>query len=393
MNIDPYNKCFLVLKKLNDINKSMTENDIKVLNYLNFIKNKTIELEAPEPTAFIISTMSAICKLRVELNRDILCKVFECIIKKNIINKDFAHPIKSIIYNNINISILKNSKKKKGSFNNQTTIIVDVDGNLINVKYFINGSISMTGCKNELNGLKAVKIIMEEVKKYPFIFENEKDLDYKIDDIIYNYKITMINCNYNLKFNVDRNKLYKILLKNYGIYASFAPEFYHPTKIAFMWNKSTKTEQDGVCSCTNKCKCNESADKCKCRLKCLGRDKDKKLTSADLGYKDRCCKKITMAVFENGKVIITGGHNLEQTIDTYNCMNKIFKEEYKNIVKYSINNFEKYIQKNKKNLNIMDYVSKEDNKVKKYKVKKSIIIKKNKIISKKGKKDKKDKKN
>lgn len=404
MSEDAYKKTLQVFKKLDDRKIAFSENDYKVLKYLQFLQTKAKSLEAPEPTTFQLSTMSAACKLNVNLNREKLCKVFQCEIKKSIINKDKAYPIKTVIYNGINISSLLKTKKREGSFNNQATIVVKVGDNLVNVKYFTNGSISMTGCKAEENGLEAVKIIIREAKKYPFIFESEEELKLSVDESVYDYKITLVNCDYSIGFNVDRNSLYKILIKEYGIFASFAPDFYHATKIGFMWNKATKKYQDGVCTCTVDCSCGKSKDKCKCRLKCLGKDKDKKLTSTDLGYKDRNCKKITMAVFENGNVIITGSHNIEQTVDTYNHMNKIFKEQYKNIVKYSVNDFEKYVPTDKRNLKIMDYLGKTKSSETstsdepsssstkpdvKSTAKKSIVIKRSKIVSKKRSKKKK----
>ena len=100
-----------------------------------------------------------------------------------------------------------------------------------------------------------------------------------------------------------------------------------------------------------------------------------------------------MAVFENGNVIITGTHNMEQTIDTYNHMNKIFADQYKNIVKYSVNDYEKYIPTDKRNMKIMDYMKinskaekdstniKSDEKPIKV-TKRSVIIKKSKLVSK-----------
>ena len=387
MNEEVYKKSLQVLKKLDDRKIPFSENDYKVLKYLQFLQTKAKSLEAPEPTPFQLSTMSAACKLKVSLDREKLCKVFECEIKKSIINKEKDYPIKTVVYNGINISSLVKTKKKEGSFNNQATIVVKVGDNLVNVKYFTNGSISMTGCKAEKNGLEAVKTIIREAMKYPFIFESEKDLEIPIDEAVYDYKITLVNCDYCIGFNIDRNNLYKILVKEYGIFASFAPDFYHATKIGFMWNKATKKYQDGVCICNIDCNCDKSEDKCKCRLKCLGEDKI--MTSTDLGYKDRCCKKITMAVFENGNVIITGSHNIEQTTDTYNHMNKIFKEQYRNIVKYSVNDFEKYIPTDKRNLKIMDYIgidnkgghssTSDKTKTDKSTVKKSIVIKRSKI--------------
>lgn len=393
MNETGYQKCLKVLKKLKSRKVRYSEYDHNVLKFVQFLQTKAKILSAPKPTPLKLSTKSAACKLRVPLDRDKLCKVFACEIKKHIINKEKGYPIKAVKYGDINITSLEKMKSRKGSFNNQATIVVEVDSSLVNIKYFTNGSMSMTGCKGETSGIDAVKIIVEQAQKYPFLFEDKKHLEMDPLDIIYDYKTTLVNCDYSIGFNIDRNKLYKILVKEYGIFASFTPDFYHATKIGFMWNKAVKKYQDGVCECSMECICGKSEDKCKCKYKCLGKDKDKKMTSADLGYKERCCKKITMAVFENGKVIITGAHNMEQTMDTYNHMNKIFADQYKNIVKYSVNDYEKYIPTDKRNMKIMDYMKvdakaekdvtdvKSDEKPIKV-TKKSVIIKKSKLVSK-----------
>ena len=101
MNEEVYKKSLQVLKKLDDRKIPFSENDYKVLKYLQFLQTKAKSLEAPEPTPFQLSTMSAACKLKVSLDREKLCKVFECEIKKSIINsssEDFFGEVALEIY-------------------------------------------------------------------------------------------------------------------------------------------------------------------------------------------------------------------------------------------------------------------------------------------------------
>lgn len=344
-----------IKKVLNDKKrlKLMKKTDNQVLKYINFLENIAPTLKPGTPTKPVISTKSATCKLNVDIDRYKLCSVLECEIKKAISEGNHNYPIKTIHYLNekedidINVTSIV-GKESKGGFNNQATIVIDVESQLINLKYF-NGSISMTGCKGDNSGMTAIKILLNEAKKFPFVFNNKDELKYTIDECIKSFDITLINCNYELGFDIDREKLYKILIKDYGIFASYSPNFYHATKIGFMWNKSTKDYQDGVCICKKDCICGKDETKCRCMLRCLGKTKNVK--SMRMGFEEKQCKKITMSVFQNGKVIITGGNTFKQTMDTYNHMNNIFIKRYKDIVKYSILDFEeKFMNHMKQNL-------------------------------------------
>jgi hypothetical protein len=82
---------------------------------------------------------------------------------------------------------------------------------------------------------------------------------------------------------------------------SYEPCIYQGLKIKFMWNDSegAPSTPQGVCMCGE-------ADGSG-RL-CLGRG---------TGHRPRDCRKITIAVFQSGKVIVTGAHTLEQVADAY----------------------------------------------------------------------------
>ena len=168
MNETGYEKCLKVLKKLENRKVRYSEYDYNVLKFVQFLQTKSKTLFAPKPTPLKLSTKSAACKLKVPLDRDKLCKVFACEIKKHIINKEKDYPIKAVKYGDINITSLDKMKSRKGSFNNQATIVVEVDSSLVNIKYFTNGSMSMTGCKGETSGIDAVKIIIEHHKNILF---------------------------------------------------------------------------------------------------------------------------------------------------------------------------------------------------------------------------------
>ena len=92
------------------------------------------------------------------------------------------------------------------------------DAPKINIKLFKNGSVQMSGCKSVKNinivlnkliyKLKEIKAIMDDGKLNIIKFIDEPD---KIT--ILNFKIDMINSNYKVNMQIDRSKLFSLLLK------------------------------------------------------------------------------------------------------------------------------------------------------------------------------------
>tara|TARA_A100001015_G_scaffold310569_1_gene412235 strand:+ start:501 stop:914 length:414 start_codon:yes stop_codon:yes gene_type:complete len=80
--------------------------------------------------------------------------------------------------------------------------------------------------------------------------------------------------------------------------------------VLYYWNKETLgTENEGVCQC---------------KSKCLGKGN---------GDGDGQCKKITIAAFQSGSIIITGANSIEQINDAYAFINKVISQNYELIRK------------------------------------------------------------
>ncbi len=294
----------------------------KTCNILNNFDNNI----KPTASKLRVSTRSAICKINIDLRKNIkklvlviIMNIYHNIIKKN--NLDY--PIIGIQYNDIDIITHKKKKKRKNSkkkkrFYNQVTIIIKPNKNIrpINLKLFFNSSLSMTGCKNELDGEIAVNTLLNEIKKYKCIFNNETDrneLNY------YDYRITLINTDYSINFNINRIKLYDLLIIKYKLFVTYAPDIYPGIKIYYMWNTNNKYK-NGLCNCY------EEND-----LICTGKGE---------GLTVKNCKRVTIAIFQSGKIIITGAKKIVQTVDAYNFINKILIKHYKELYKFSINNLQ-----------------------------------------------------
>lgn len=211
---------------------------------------------------------------------------------------------------------------KKTSFDNQVTVLYKAD-NYPNLKIFKNGNIQITGVKNKDDVSIIVNEVIEEIKRiykeYPSISltENFKD---KIG--FNNFHIRMINTDFKTycnienteKFLIRRKILHKILISDtYNNKCSFEPGKYHGVKLEFFWNKEKET-QDGICNCNDNC---------------FGK-------GSGCGINN--CKKITIAIFESGSVLITGGISFEQINDAYSYITSIFKNHKDEIKKSDLSN-------------------------------------------------------
>jgi hypothetical protein len=348
--------------EMNDDFNNYEKLDLKIINFIKMINNKETE-KIPEPKYFTISTQSAMCNISnidsIDLSKTVV-HIAKNIIKNIVLKENLNYLIRGIVVDNIIIrfdeSYLKkykkpfikylgntidpnniqdcllmlssieqlenNSLKKHGrqkkkkdneNFYNSCSIIVKGALNIkcVNIKLFNNGKITLTGSKEEFDGYKSCVVLLEEMKKNKNIFLNIPENN--IDTLkIINYKITMINSDFDTNFKIDLLKLLDILNNNEkDLFTKFNPEKYRGLIIGFYWNTDKKF-QDG---------------KCICKSKCNGKGN---------GTGDGQCKKITISVFKSGSIIITGGRLVKQIDDAYKKINNILKEHYHSIIKLSI---------------------------------------------------------
>lgn len=195
------------------------------------------------PEGLSISTMCASCKLNTRL-------IIPNIEKYLLLNSDDILTVKMNKERIRSIITIKNKPKRmkkvdtkvkqkdtsKNHFYNQITVVVRInhgstvdlnDVPKINMKLFKNGSIQMSGCKSIKNinfalnklicRLKEIKAKRENGINYekPFI-EDSNNITVK------DFKIDMINSNYQVAMQLDRDKLFNLLLKK-KIKSSYEP--------------------------------------------------------------------------------------------------------------------------------------------------------------------------
>lgn len=198
--------------------------DIKALDILKLPNNVTI------------STMSATCSLGVDVD---LSNIFNYIK----LDKMFITTIK---YKGEIKSLEVQKKKKKNkiikSFQNQLTVEIRPDleklpDNKISIKIFKNGSIQMSGVKSLLAcNLALNKLIDSLSKEFGIIIDGKiEDINFISDKKLISvnrYKVDMINSNFSIYYEVNREKLYDILLRQ-KIECRYEPSIHACVNIKF----------------------------------------------------------------------------------------------------------------------------------------------------------------
>jgi TATA-box binding protein (TBP) (component of TFIID and TFIIIB) len=213
----------------------------------------------------------------------------------------------------------KNNKKKRKKkpvrqFFNQLTLIIycNTYNKLVNVKIFLSGAIQLTGLKSKLGALKIIKYCESLINTINIIntitttntTNSNTNTPSNIDSIpttdqvikfskdqetlIYDPpKIVLINSDFTLFSNesnsINRNELYKIVINNTRVFASYEPCIYPGVNIKYYYNKYNRKE-NGICYCKDRC-CGKGGAE---------------------------CKRVTIVVFQSSKVIITGANNYQQ---------------------------------------------------------------------------------
>lgn len=291
--------------------------------------------EIPIPTNLRVSTMTAICSIQMNLRLDVLFDKIEvtetsstypyirsCQLGTDKIKGEYKKK-----KNKRKKDISKPSKPKRNYFQNQATLVIVLDSvRKINLKIFRNGKVQMTGLKCKEEGLVACERIIFEIrelsKKFPQIIENPENpeltetetqniekISNEATDKISNFSIVLINSDFYGGFKIKREKLYEILF-SLTYFVTYEPDIYPGVNAKYFWNKHTKnTPFAGIC---------------KCKVPCNGKGN---------GNGDGDCKKVTIATFQSGNIIITGARNNVQTMDAFNFINSILAKYYNDIVR------------------------------------------------------------
>lgn len=206
----------------------------------------------------------------------------------------------------------KTKSKTKGvtkKFDNQATVVIFLNKSYANCKIFKNGCIQITGLKRIENGPLYIQYIIDTIKPIYNVDINVVN-DYE-KMCVDNYKVRLINTDFNVGFEIRRDNLFRYMTQNYPhIYTVYEPCIYSGVKINYYYNLSNKNDKCGSCICPTHCN---------------GRG-----AGSGIGN----CNKITIAVFRSGSVLVTGGSEYNQINEAYKFTCDILQKSRNEICKH-----------------------------------------------------------
>jgi len=203
--------------------------------------------------------------------------------------------------------ILSKRKVSKNSFFNQSTIVVrkkreDIAGfKEVNIKLFANGGFQMTGITSEEYSKNVLSWVIGLFHSF------EKPISTKPLKVE-RFSVQLLNSDYKMNALVRRDELHKILSQKYRLFSTLETTIYQGINTKYYYNEKS-IRKNGICWC----------DKC-----CNGQGDGKELAQ---------CKRITIAIFQTGSVIITGARNMRQLDEAYIFINEIIKNHSAEVLK------------------------------------------------------------
>lgn len=209
---------------------------------------------------------------------------------------------------------LTKRKKSKNIFFNQSTLVVrrqystTADGKPmykeVNIKLFKNGGIQMTGIPSDSFAQSTLAWLAEQLQRFSSPVLDGKPSPHR-------YSIQLINSDYQVNGNINRERLHEILVNRYNLFSSFESTIYQGCDTKYFYNEAAPPgAPEGICPC------GESL--------CIGNGDGRSLGA---------CKEITISPFHTGSIIITGARRFEQIQKAYIFMNKILQTHCREIIK------------------------------------------------------------
>ena len=190
--------------------------------------------------------------------------------------------------------------KRKGAFYNCFVLILRIahEGGFkeAHVKVFNTGKLEIPGIQTDAFLYKVLDKLIDVINKH-----SDTIISYKKSDV----QTVLINSNFSCNYFIDRDKLADIIKYDYNIHVVFDPCSYPGIQCKFYYNKDN-IDNEGVCSCTNKC------------------------SKKGSGRGDNQCLEVSFMIFRTGSVLIVG--NCSESILRYIyafIKQMLYKEYYK----------------------------------------------------------------
>ena len=225
-------------------------------------------------------------------------------IGEGIIKIEFGQQQKGICMEDI----LHTTTKTKKRFVNQSSLVfrLQLEGGSYketNIKLFINGGFQMTGISSEAMARASLTRLIALTRGCGIWSDDDAVC-------IKSFNVCMMNSDYNVGKAIRRDRLYRILVEEYGLQCSYEPMRYQGVNTKFYWNAARPTDAPpGICPCPEACKGDGG------------------------GYAIGECKKITISPFRTGSVIITGAKDYKQLGDAYDFINGVLHANSESVLR------------------------------------------------------------
>lgn len=189
---------------------------------------------------------------------------------------------------------LRRRRKPVDRFDNQVTCLIRphqlLHQYLTNCKVFCNGHIQITGARCEADARMCVDWISAAVDNII-----NRGVGVLVDEspppkAVYG-KICLINSDFRVPFSINNYLLQNLIIRRYQFMSIYEPSIYPAAKVVFYYNRSRPDDEQGMCPCHPKC--------------------------SGKGCADGSCKKVTIAIFQSGSVIITGANDMVMLDSAY----------------------------------------------------------------------------
>jgi TATA-box binding protein (TBP) (component of TFIID and TFIIIB) len=185
------------------------------------------------------------------------------------------------------------------TFFNQSTIVIrkkrdDTDElKEVNVKLFANGGFQMTGVTSEEFSKNVINYMLSTFATLcEPISENHLTLN--------KFAIQLLNSDYKVNAPIKRAELHRLLCEQYNLSSTLETTIYQGVNTKYYYNEAN-TGVRGICMCPRFC--NGQGD----------------------GSAIGACKRITVAVFQTGSIIITGARTKKQLDEAYEYINNVMR--------------------------------------------------------------------
>lgn len=202
--------------------------------------------------------------------------------------------------------LTKRRVSDKTFFNQSTVVIRKIrkdtgDFKEVNMKLFANGGFQMTGVTDEEFSRSVVAWLLEIFNSFPTPVSTAP-LTLKT------FNVQLLNSDYKMNALAKRAELHKILCGVYNLSSTLETTIYQGVNTKYYYNESSPVG-GGICRCPRFC------------------------TGQGDGTAIGACKRITIAVFQTGSIIITGARTRRQLDEAYDFVNRIIRTHEKEVTR------------------------------------------------------------